>query len=110
MPSVTPKRAEATRLGRDPRSIEISNFAFITMMADSTTASQGMREAIAAGLGIPPDVVGQAPMTLIGTPDEMVAELRRRATAWDLREVVFQFQDQAVVERFAREVVPALRR
>src|SRR5262245_59088480 len=103
-------RAEATRIGRDPKAIEMSNFAFMMMLADTPKAAQSMREAMAAGLGVPPDAIGHAPMTLIGTPEEMVAELRRRATSWDVREVVFQFQDQAVVERFAREVMPALKR
>ena len=28
---------------------------------------------------------------------------------WDVRELVFQFQDQKVVENFARDVMPALR-
>ena len=31
------------------------------------------------------------------------------ARIWDVREVVFQFQDEAIVTRFAREVLPALR-
>jgi probable F420-dependent oxidoreductase len=102
-------RAEAARIGRDPQVIEISNFAFVMMFADSTEASRVMREGMAAGLGIPVDAVARAPMTLIGTPEEMLSELQRRAAAWEMREVVFQFQDQAVVERFAREVMPALR-
>jgi probable F420-dependent oxidoreductase len=102
-------RAEAARAGRDPGSIEISNFVFAMALADSPEASRTMREGMAAGLGIPVDTVDRAPMVLIGTPEEMVSELRRRAGAWDVREVVCQFQDQAVVERFAREVMPALR-
>lgn len=102
-------RAEAARIGRDPNAIEISNFAFVTMLADSASASRTMREGMATGLGIPVDTVGRAPMTLIGTPEEMVAELRRRAAAWGVREVVFQFQDEAVTKRLAGEVMPALR-
>jgi hypothetical protein len=49
-------------------------------------------------------------MVLIGTPEEMVAELRRRAKDWNLRELVLQFQDEGTVTRFAREVMPALRK
>jgi probable F420-dependent oxidoreductase len=102
-------RAEAARAGRDPQSIEISNFAFVMMLADSTEVSRATREGLAAGLGIPVDAVARAPMTLIGTPDEMATELRRRAAAWEVREVVFQFQDEGVIRRFAREVMPVLR-
>jgi probable F420-dependent oxidoreductase len=101
-------RAEAARAGRDPQSIEISNFAFVMMLADSAEASRTMREAMAAGFGVSAEAVTHAPMTLIGTPEEMVAELRRRAAVWEVREVVFQLQDEAAVERFAREVMPAL--
>ena len=47
-------------------------------------------------------------MVLIGTPEEVVEELRRRAKVWDVRELVFQFHDEGMVKRFAREVIPAL--
>lgn len=102
-------RAEAARLGRDPQSIEVSNFAFAMMLCDSAEASRAMREGMAAGLGLTPEAVGRAPMTLIGTPEEMVAELRRRAEVWDVREVVVQLQDEKVARTFAREVMPAFR-
>jgi probable F420-dependent oxidoreductase len=102
-------RAEAKRLGRDPQSIEISNFAFTLMLVDSREAAQAMREGMAGALGATPELVGRAPMVLIGTPDEMIAEIRRRARDWDVREVVFQLQDEGTVTRFAREVLPALR-
>jgi probable F420-dependent oxidoreductase len=102
-------RGEAARLGRDPQSIEISNFAFTMMVSRSEKAVREMREAMAAFLGATPETVGRAPMVLVGTPEEIVTELRRRATAWDVREVVFQFQDQGMVELFAKEVIPALR-
>ena len=65
--------------------------------------------AMAGGLGMSVDTVARSPMALIGTSEEMVAELRRRQEVWDVREVVFQFQDEAVVRKFAREVIPAFR-
>jgi alkanesulfonate monooxygenase SsuD/methylene tetrahydromethanopterin reductase-like flavin-dependent oxidoreductase (luciferase family) len=102
-------RAEAANLGRDPRAIEISNFAFTLALVESPDASRAMAEGMAGALGSTPDAVRRAPLVLIGTPEEMVAELRRRATEWDVREVVLQFQDEGMVTRFAREVAPALR-
>lgn len=102
-------RAEAAKLGRDPRSIEISNFAFTLMLVDSPAAATAMREGMASALGSTPEAVGRAPMVLIGTSEEIVAEVRRRIDDWDVREVVFQFQDEGTVTRFAREVMPALR-
>lgn len=102
-------RAEAVRVGRDPKAIEISNFAFMMMLADSPEASQQMRDGLAAGLNVSPDDVSRAAMALVGTSEEMVTELRRRESAWDVSEVVMQWQDQKVTEQFAREVLPALR-
>lgn len=102
-------RAEATRIGRDPKAIEISNFAFMMMLADSPEASQQMRDGLAAGLNVSSDDVSRAAMALVGTSEEIAAELRRRETVWDVSEVVMQWQDQAVTEKFAREVIPALK-
>ena len=102
-------RAEATRLGRDPQAIDISNFCFTVALADSSSASQALREGMAGAFGVAPEVVTRAPMTLLGTPDEMIAEVRRRAREWGVREVVLQLQDETLVGRFAREVMAAAR-
>jgi probable F420-dependent oxidoreductase len=102
-------RAEASRLGRDPRAIEISHFAFTLMLADSSDASRSTREAMAGMLRTTAEAVAQSPMTLIGTPDEVIAELQRRASEWDVRETVIQLQDESLATRFAREVMPSLR-
>jgi len=102
-------RAEAARVGRDPKSIEISNFAFSFMIADSPEASRAIREGMAGMFGTTVEAAAQSPMALVGTPDEMIAELKRRAQAWDVREVVIQLQDEGMATRFAREVMPALR-
>src|SRR5215470_8808665 len=63
-------RGEAVRLGRDPRSIEISHFAFSLMLADTKDTARAMREGMAGVLGTTPESVSQSPMGLIGTPDE----------------------------------------
>lgn len=102
-------RSEATRIGRDPQAIEISNFVFMMMLADSPDASRRMREEMATVTNATPDDVGRAPMALIGTTEEIVTELRRRAAEWDVREVALQWQDENVAQTFAREVLPALR-
>jgi probable F420-dependent oxidoreductase len=102
-------RAEAARLGRDPQSIAISNFAFSFALAESPDVAKTMREGMAGALGGTPEAIARSPMALIGTPEEMVAELHRRAKAWEVRELVFQFQDEHSLTRFAREVMPALR-
>lgn len=102
-------RAEAARLGRAPQAVEMSNFAFNCMVADSAEQAPTIREGMAAMLGSTPEEVMRSPISLVGTPDELIAELQRRAREWELRELVMQWQDEASVSRFAREVIPALR-
>jgi probable F420-dependent oxidoreductase len=102
-------RAEAARCGRDPKAIEISNVCFTVFLADSAQASQAMREGTAGMLGGTPDTVARAPMALIGSPDEVIQEIRRRAREWDVKELVVPLQDEGLAARFAREVMPALK-
>jgi probable F420-dependent oxidoreductase len=102
-------RAEAARFGRDPKAVEISNVCFTVFLADDAKASQAMREGTAGMLGGTADTVMRAPMVLIGTPEEVVEEIRRRAREWEVKEMVIPLQDEALAARFAREVIPALR-
>lgn len=102
-------RAEAKRLGRDPQAVAISNVCFTVMLADSAKAAHAMREGTSGMLGVSPDAVGRAPMVLMGTPGEVVEEIQRREREWEIREIVIPHQDEELVARFAREVMPALR-
>ena len=102
-------RAEAAQHGRDPQAIEISNVCFSVFLADGAQAAEAMRQGTAGAVGVPPEAVSRAPMMLLGTPDEVVREIRRRAKEWDVKEIVIPLQDEALVARFAREVIPAAR-
>lgn len=102
-------RAEAVGQGRPAGAVAMSCFLFTVALADSADVSRALREGMAGALGTTPDAVGRAPMALIGTPEEMIAELRRRTREWDVQEVTMQLGDEATVTRFAREVMPALR-
>lgn len=101
-------RSEAGKLGRDGQAIEISNFVFAMAMADSAEASKQIQADMGTMFGLPAEAVCRAPMALVGTPEEMVAELTRRIAEWGVKEAVIQAQDPAVLERFAREALPAL--
>jgi probable F420-dependent oxidoreductase len=101
-------REEAARHGRDGHAIRISNVIFSTVITESPAATREMRESIAAFFPLPPDGVGQSPLTLIGTPDECAAELRRRVAAWELGQVVFSFSDEGTMRRLAEEVLPSV--
>jgi probable F420-dependent oxidoreductase len=102
-------RDEAARLGRDPRALRISNVVFVAIVTDTAHAARTAAEGMAGFLGLPPEAVGQSPLALIGTPEQCVAELRRRIKAWELDQVAFSFSDEDTMKRLGAEVLPHVR-
>jgi len=83
-------RQEAASHGRDPKAIKFSNFIFNYIITNSKDETRKMAEMMAAGFGMPsPDAMLQSPMSLIGTPDECIAELKRRAKGWGVSHFAF---------------------
>jgi probable F420-dependent oxidoreductase len=100
-------RQEAARHGRDPQAIKISHVVFSAILTDSTAATQQMAENTAGMMGVSPDDIRHSPIFLIGTSDECVAELQRRAREWELSEVVFSWSlGEAGMQKLAKEVLP----
>jgi probable F420-dependent oxidoreductase len=99
-------RAEAKRHGRDPQAIRISHVIFQTTLTDSTAATQQMAEGIAGMMGGTVEAVLRSPSMLIGTPEEIIAELQRRARDWDLSQIVFSARDENTLRRLGHEVLP----
>ena len=83
-------KEEAKRHGRDPNSIKFSNFIFNNVITESKEATRQMAEMMGAGFGLPSaDAMLQSPMSLIGTPEECIVELKRRAKDWGVSQFVF---------------------
>jgi probable F420-dependent oxidoreductase len=99
-------RAEAARAGRDPQAIRISNMMFATIVTDSPAATRAMAEAMAPGFNSTPEAMMRSPMALIGTPEQCIAEMRRRAKEWEVSQFVFSFTDEAMLRRLATDVLP----
>jgi probable F420-dependent oxidoreductase len=99
-------RDEAARCGRNPRAIRISNVIFSAIITDSPAATRAAADGMAAFFRLPPETMCQAPLALIGTPDECIAELKRRIAAWELGQIVFSFNDEGTMKRLAEEVLP----
>jgi len=102
-------REEAKRLGRDANAIKFSNFIFTYMITDSKEATRQTADMMAAGFGMPSgEAMLQSPMSLIGTPDECVAELKRRAESWGVSQFIFATVmgiDEAQVRRLYEQVL-----
>ncbi|MGA7869326.1 MAG: LLM class flavin-dependent oxidoreductase [Candidatus Binatus sp.] len=82
-------RNEAKRLGRQPDAVRISNFLFSTIISDSREATRKTAEMMAPMFGQTADDLLASPMILIGTPEECIAELMRRAKDWGTSQMIF---------------------
>ncbi len=100
-------RAEAGRHGRDPRAVKISHVIFSPILTDSSAATKQMAENMAGMMGVSPDDLRRSPIFLIGTPEECIAELKRRAREWELSEIVFSWSlGEAGMRKVAKEIMP----
>jgi len=82
-------REEAKRLGRKPDSVRISNFVFATIISDSKEATRKSAEMMAPMFQQTADDLLASPMLLIGTPEECIVELKRRAKDWGTSQMIF---------------------
>jgi probable F420-dependent oxidoreductase len=82
-------RDEAVRFGRKPDAVRISNFIFVASLSESREATRKTAEMFAPMFKQTADEVLASPMMLIGTPDECIAELKRRAKDWGTQQVIF---------------------
>ena len=100
-------REEAACHGRSPQVIKISHVVFQPILTDSTAATQQIAENMAGMMGVSPDDIRRSPIFLIGTSEECVTELKRRAREWELSEIVFSWSlGEAGMRKLAKEVLP----
>ncbi len=98
-------RERARHLGREPNAIGISNVIFSTILTDSAAETKTVAEGMAPMFNTTPEGVLQSPMALIGTPEQCVAELRRRQREWELSQVVFASAAIGLMQRLAEDVL-----
>jgi len=97
-------RAEARRHGR---TVTLSSTIFMLMVCDDERAAAAAVAGVAAGFGLEATAARRMPMALIGTAEQCVEELRRRAGAWGIEHLVVSgLSGVATIERFARDVLP----
>lgn len=100
-------RAEATRAGRDGAAIRMSAMIATVQITASRADADTAIESMAAMFGVSPHALRASPLFLVGTADECVAELRRRAREWELDEVVLSgMAGLDAISRFGREILP----
>jgi probable F420-dependent oxidoreductase len=101
-------RREAMRLGRDSRAIQLSNFVFTWAITDSRDATRKTAEMLGPMLGQTPEEILASPMSLLGTPEDCVAELKRRANDWGVSQFIFSTfmgADDKAIRRLREDVI-----
>ena len=101
-------RAEAKAAGRDPQSITMSSIVFMLMITDTAEAGDAVAAGIAPMFGVDPAGARRVPLALIGTPDQIIAELKRREREWGMRLTIISGtrRDTATIGRFVRDILP----
>ena len=82
-------RDEAKKLGRKPEAVKVSNFVFALVLTESREATRKTAEMMAPMFQQTADELLVSPMILIGTPEECIAELKRRAKDWGTQQTIF---------------------
>ncbi|MEQ8660752.1 MAG: hypothetical protein RLW62_08045, partial [Gammaproteobacteria bacterium] len=97
---------EMTRAaGRDPGAIELGGLLLLGL---SRKADDEHLRQLAAQLGFPDYATAQgAPVTLLGTADEVRRELRKRIDETGMTYYIFFMATPETQEIFARDVMPA---
>jgi probable F420-dependent oxidoreductase len=98
-------RAEAARLGRDPKTITVSNAVFSVMLADSPAAAEASAREVGRMFDIPAHEAPRSALFLIGTPQQCVEELRRRKCEWSVGQFIFAAGTPETTRRLASEVL-----
>lgn len=99
-------RAAELAAGRAPGSVKLATTIFTYALTDSPVATRTRAESLVGVFGATADDVLRHPDVLLGTPEEMEAELRRRQAAHGMEMVAVNFADAAQIEAFGREVIP----
>jgi len=98
-------RDEAKKLGRDPAKIRVSSVIFTLILTESRAHTEKMAGKMAAAFGGSSEAALRSPLALIGTEEECIAELGRRAKEWQISQFVFGRESYQVMRRLRERVL-----
>jgi alkanesulfonate monooxygenase SsuD/methylene tetrahydromethanopterin reductase-like flavin-dependent oxidoreductase (luciferase family) len=99
-------RAAEARAGRPAGSVRFASTVFSYSPTESASATTAIAERLGAVFGLAPDALRRHPIALVGTPDEMIAELRRRERVHGLSLLAFNFSSPQQLRDFGERVLP----
>jgi len=108
-PKLARVRAAEAAAGRPRGSVRFASTVFTYIPTTSAAETRQRAEGLSGMFGLSPDEVLKHPVVLIGTPDEIAAELRRREATHDLALLCIQFTTLEQTRDFGTRVLPLLR-
>ena len=102
-------RAAAAKAGRPPDSVRFASTVFNYAMTQSPRDTQTLAERMAGLFGLTPAAFLTHPIGLVGTPEEMVAELKRREQLHGLSLLAINFTSPQQISEFGKKVLPHMR-
>jgi probable F420-dependent oxidoreductase len=102
-------RAAAAKAGRASGSVRFASTVFNYAMTSSPSDTQALAERMAGLFGLTPAAFLTHPIGLVGTPDEMIAELKRREQLHGLSLLAINFSSAQQIREFGERVLPHLR-
>ena len=98
-------RSAAEKAGRNPDEIEFNSLTFVVAITDDPS---GLRNSLSNSSGMTVEQVADCPLFLTGSAGEIRDRLQKRREETGISYVVIQGGDEALLERFAKEIVQPL--
>jgi probable F420-dependent oxidoreductase len=102
-------RAAESRAGRPARSVRFASTVFSYSPTETAAATGTIAENLGGVFGLSADALRRHPIALVGTPDEMIAELRRRERVHGLSLLAINFSSPEQLREFGERVLPHVR-
>jgi probable F420-dependent oxidoreductase len=101
-------RAAAAAAGRPEGSVTFASTVFNYSMTSSARETEALAERMAGLFGLTPSDFLHHPIGLVGTPEEMIAELQRREATHGLSLLAINFSSPEQIRDFGEKVLPHL--
>jgi alkanesulfonate monooxygenase SsuD/methylene tetrahydromethanopterin reductase-like flavin-dependent oxidoreductase (luciferase family) len=102
-------RAAESRAGRPAGCVRFASTVFSYSPTETAAATGPIAESLGGLFGLSSDALRRHPIALVGTPDEMIAELRRRERVHGLSLLAINFSSPEQLREFGERVLPHVR-